>query len=55
MSRPVAARIAAIAHELPAMNLWYRDTIVVHNRRLEDVHPTPSGSFDFPETARLVP
>jgi len=43
-----------LARDLPAFNLWYRDTIVVHSSRLTDVHPTPSGSFAFLETARLA-
>ncbi len=44
-----------LAHELPAINLWYKDTIVVHNRRLTSVTPTASGSFAFLETAELRP
>jgi len=43
-----------LARDLPAINLWYRDTIVVHNRRLTKVVPTPSGSYTFLETAELV-
>ncbi len=43
-----------LATDLPAINLWYRDTIVVHNRRLTDVRPTPSGSFTFLETSKLT-
>jgi peptide/nickel transport system substrate-binding protein len=43
-----------LARDLPAINLWYRDTIVVHNRRLTDVIPTPSGSYLFLETADLA-
>jgi peptide/nickel transport system substrate-binding protein len=42
-----------LARDLPAINLWYRDTVVVHNRRLTHVIPTPSGSFSFLETAEL--
>jgi peptide/nickel transport system substrate-binding protein len=42
-----------LASDLPAINLWYRDTIVVHNRRLTHVVPTPSGSYTFLETAEL--
>jgi peptide/nickel transport system substrate-binding protein len=44
-----------LAHDLPAINLWYRDTVVVHNRRLRHVLPTPSGSFAFLRTADLEP
>jgi len=43
-----------LARDLPAINLWYRDTVVVHNRRLTHVLPTPSGSFTFLETAELA-
>ena len=46
-----AQRILAL--DLPAINLWYRDTVVVHNRRLTHVAPTPSGSYAFLETADL--
>jgi peptide/nickel transport system substrate-binding protein len=42
-----------LSRDLPAINLWYRDTVVVHNRRLTGVIPSPSGSFTFLETARL--
>ena len=58
---PVAARRRTdyveaqqiLAHDLPAINLWYRDTVIVHNRRLTNVVPTPSGSYVFLETAEL--
>ncbi len=43
-----------LASDLPAINLWYRDTVVVHNRRLTHVLPTPSGSYTFLETAELT-
>jgi peptide/nickel transport system substrate-binding protein len=42
-----------LSNEVPAVNLWYRDTVVVHNRRLTNISPTPSGSFRFLETAEL--
>lgn len=48
----VAAQ-AILAHDLPAINLWYRDTVIVHNRRLSHIVPMPSGSFSFLETAEL--
>jgi len=43
-----------LAGDLPSINLWYRDTIAVHNRRLTNVVPTPSGSYAFLETAELA-
>jgi peptide/nickel transport system substrate-binding protein len=42
-----------LARDLPAFNLWYLDTIVVHGRRLTHVAPTASGSYSFLETAVL--
>ncbi|HWT65615.1 MAG TPA: ABC transporter substrate-binding protein [Terracidiphilus sp.] len=44
-----------LAADLPAINLWYKDSVVVHNRRLTNFTPSPSGSFTFLETARLEP
>jgi len=44
-----------LAHDLPAFNLWYSDTVVVHNRRVTHVIPTSSGSFTFLETAEIEP
>jgi peptide/nickel transport system substrate-binding protein len=43
-----------LAADLPAINLWYRDTVVVHNRRLTHIVPTPSGSYTFLETAEVA-
>jgi len=43
-----------LARDLPAINLWYRDAVVVHNRRLTHVVPAPSGSYTFLETAELA-
>jgi peptide/nickel transport system substrate-binding protein len=43
-----------LARDLPAINLWYRDTVVVHSRRMTHVIPTPSGSYTFLETAELA-
>ena len=43
-----------LATDLPAINLWYLDTIIVHNRRLTHVVPTPSGRYTFLETAELT-
>ena len=44
-----------LARDLPALNLWYLDTVVVHNRRLANVEPAASGSYTFLETAELQP
>jgi peptide/nickel transport system substrate-binding protein len=43
-----------LASDLPAFNLWYLNTIVVHNRRLVNVNPSPSGDYGFLKTAELA-
>lgn len=43
-----------LARDLPEFNLWYKDTVIVHNRRLTNVIPAPSGSYTFLETAQLT-
>lgn len=43
-----------LARDLPAFNLWYLNTIVVHNSRLTNVIPAPSGNYAFLETAELA-
>jgi len=43
-----------LASDLPAFNLWYLNTIVVHNRRLVNVSPSPSGDYGFLKTAQLA-
>jgi peptide/nickel transport system substrate-binding protein len=43
-----------LARDLPAINLWYRDTVVVHSRRLTHVIPSPVGSYTFLDAAELV-
>ena len=57
MARRRADYVAAqqiLARDLPAINLWYLDTLVVHNRRLTNVVPSPSGSYTFLETTALA-
>ncbi|MFC5864809.1 ABC transporter substrate-binding protein [Acidicapsa dinghuensis] len=42
-----------LARDLPAFNLWYKDSIVVHNRRISGISVSPSGSFDFLRSAHV--
>ncbi len=42
-----------LADEMPAINLWYLDTVLVHSRRLQDLHLSPSGNYDFLRDATL--
>jgi peptide/nickel transport system substrate-binding protein len=43
-----------LAAELPSINLWYLDTVLVHTRRLQNVHLSSSGNFDFLRTATVT-
>lgn len=42
-----------LAQNLPAFNLWYKDSIIVHNRRISNIAVSPSGSFEFLSSARV--
>ena len=44
-----------LARDLPAFNMWYQDSVLVHSRRLSGVAISPSGSFGFLRTARWQP
>jgi peptide/nickel transport system substrate-binding protein len=43
-----------LANDLPAFNLWYLNTIVVHSQRLTNVVPSSSGDYGFLKTAELA-
>jgi peptide/nickel transport system substrate-binding protein len=44
-----------VARELPYINLWYSDNVLVHSRRLRNLHLSSSGNYDFLKTAELAP
>jgi peptide/nickel transport system substrate-binding protein len=44
-----------VARELPYINLWYFDNVLVHSRRLRNLHLSSSGNYDFLKTAELAP
>ena len=33
--------------DLPYVNLWWADNVLVHTRRLENVQLSPAGNYDF--------
>lgn len=43
-----------LADELPFIDLWYLDNVMVHSRRVTNVEMNPSGNYDFLSTAELV-
>ncbi len=44
-----------VARDLPYINLWYLDNVLVHSKRLRNVQLSPSGNYDFLTTADLAP
>jgi len=43
----------ALADQLPYINLWYFDNVLVHSKRVRNLTLNPSGNYDFLKTARL--
>jgi ABC-type transport system substrate-binding protein len=44
-----------VAQDLPYINLWFYDNVLVHSKRLNDVELSPSGNYNFLKTATLQP
>jgi len=42
-----------LAEDLPYINLWYFDNVLVHSRRVRNVTLTPSGDYNFLKTAEM--
>jgi len=43
-----------IAKQLPYINLWYLDNVLVHTNRVRGITVGPSGNYDFLKTAELA-
>ncbi len=43
-----------LANDLPYINLWYLDNVMVHTNRVTNLRLNPAGNFDFLRTAELV-
>jgi peptide/nickel transport system substrate-binding protein len=43
-----------LAEELPYINLWYLDNVLVHSQRVSNVQASHSGNYDFLVTAELA-
>ena len=53
--KPLYAEVQAIlANDLPYVNLWYLDNVLVHNKRVRNLRLNPEGSYDFLRTAELA-
>ena len=44
-----------LSEDLPYVDLWYLDNVLVHSKRVHQVELNPSGNFDFLKTAELAP
>ena len=42
-----------LAEDLPYINLWYLDNVLVHTNRVHGIEISPSGNYDFLRTAEL--
>ena len=42
-----------LGDDMPSINLWYLDNVLVHTSRVRNVKLNPSGSYDFLRTAEL--
>jgi len=53
--KPLYAEVQRIlAEDLPYINLWYLDNVLVHTRRVQNITLNPAGNYDFLRTAELV-
>jgi peptide/nickel transport system substrate-binding protein len=44
-----------LAQDLPYINLWYLDNVLVHTNRVRNLELNPAGNYDFLRKAELVP
>jgi peptide/nickel transport system substrate-binding protein len=42
-----------LATDLPYINLWYLDNVLVHSKRVKNVTLNPPGNYDFLKTAEM--
>ena len=42
-----------LAEDLPYINLWYFDNVMVYSKRVRGLNLNPSGNYDFLRTAEL--
>jgi len=42
-----------LADDLPYVSLWYVNNVCVANKRVQDIHLTPAGDFDFLKEVKL--
>jgi peptide/nickel transport system substrate-binding protein len=54
--KPLYAEVQRIlAEDLPYIDLWYLDNVLVHSRRVRNLKLNAAGNYDFLRTAELAP
>jgi len=54
--KPLYAEVQRIlAEDLPYIDLWYLDNVIVHTRRVKNLKLNPAGNYDFLRTAEVAP
>jgi peptide/nickel transport system substrate-binding protein len=43
-----------LAEDLPSINLWYLDNVLVHSQRVTNLSLNPPGNYDFLRTAQIA-
>ena len=53
--KPLYAEVQSIlAQDLPYINLWYLDNVLVHTDRVKNLQLNPAGNYDFLRSAELT-
>jgi peptide/nickel transport system substrate-binding protein len=56
LRKPLYAEIQGLlAEDLPYINLWYLDNVLVHTSRVRNLKLNPAGNYDFLRYAELAP
>jgi peptide/nickel transport system substrate-binding protein len=53
--KQIYARIQQqVLQDLPSLNLWSLDNVIVHTARVGNIHVDPAGNYDFLRSAEIV-
>jgi len=56
LRKPLYSEVQSIlAQDVPYIDLWYLDNVLVHTRRVSNLKLNPAGNYDFLRTAELTP
>jgi peptide/nickel transport system substrate-binding protein len=43
-----------LAEDVPYIDLWYLDNVLIHTRRVQNIRLNSAGNYDFLRTAELA-